>query len=174
MILGKKQMTEEDVKLQFITPAIVSKWTLDRVMEYSRDLYVDLNGNSQRDEEDFFGFAPDYIASVNAWVYGANMRRMEIIGNSDYIGFHDYEGFTLVDAHTRREIASYEIDPKTVFMGGDRELLVSDSDNQLYRLDTSKSFELLNEVPEETQDSTITFRWKPLQKFIRGEDLRAA
>ena len=32
MILDKKQMTEEDVKLQFITPAIVSKWTLDRVL----------------------------------------------------------------------------------------------------------------------------------------------
>ena len=30
MILGKKQMSEEDVKLQFITPAIVPKWTLDR------------------------------------------------------------------------------------------------------------------------------------------------
>lgn len=26
MILSKKQMTEEDIKLQYITPAIVSKW----------------------------------------------------------------------------------------------------------------------------------------------------
>ncbi|MBQ8126451.1 MAG: hypothetical protein IJ173_11335 [Kiritimatiellae bacterium] len=31
MILDKKQMTEEDIKLQFITPAIVSRWTLDRI-----------------------------------------------------------------------------------------------------------------------------------------------
>ena len=31
MILDKKQMTEEDVKLQFITPAIVAKWTLARI-----------------------------------------------------------------------------------------------------------------------------------------------
>jgi len=31
MILDKKQMSEEDIKLQFITPAITSKWTLDRV-----------------------------------------------------------------------------------------------------------------------------------------------
>ena len=30
MILDKKQMTEEDVKLQYITPAILSKWGLDR------------------------------------------------------------------------------------------------------------------------------------------------
>ena len=32
MILDKKQMSEEDVKLQFITPAILSNWTLDRVL----------------------------------------------------------------------------------------------------------------------------------------------
>jgi len=31
MILDKKQMTEEDIKLQFITPAIVEKWTLERI-----------------------------------------------------------------------------------------------------------------------------------------------
>ena len=28
MILDKRKMTEEDIKLQFITPAIVDKWTL--------------------------------------------------------------------------------------------------------------------------------------------------
>lgn len=26
MILPKKQMSEEDIKLQYITPAIISKW----------------------------------------------------------------------------------------------------------------------------------------------------
>ena len=31
MILDKKQMTEEDIKLQFITPAIVEKRTLERI-----------------------------------------------------------------------------------------------------------------------------------------------
>ena len=30
-ILSKKQMTEEDIKLQYITPAIQSKWGLDRI-----------------------------------------------------------------------------------------------------------------------------------------------
>lgn len=31
MIIDKKQMTEEDIKLQYITPAIQSKWGLDRI-----------------------------------------------------------------------------------------------------------------------------------------------
>ena len=36
MILDKKQMTEEDVKLQYITPAIQSKWGLDRITMETR------------------------------------------------------------------------------------------------------------------------------------------
>ena len=30
-VRDKKEMSEEDVKLQFITPAIQSKWGLDRI-----------------------------------------------------------------------------------------------------------------------------------------------
>ena len=32
MILDKLEMTEEDVKLQFITPAILAKWNSGHVM----------------------------------------------------------------------------------------------------------------------------------------------
>lgn len=47
MILDKKQMTEVDVKLQFITPAIVAKWTLDRITMETRitDGQINLKGN---------------------------------------------------------------------------------------------------------------------------------
>lgn len=36
MVLDKKQMTEEDVKLRYITPAIQSKWGLDRMTMETR------------------------------------------------------------------------------------------------------------------------------------------
>ncbi len=47
MILDKKQMTEEDIKLQFITPAIQSKWGLDRITMETRitDGRISLKGN---------------------------------------------------------------------------------------------------------------------------------
>ena len=47
MILDKKQMTEEDIKLQYITPAIQSKWGLDRMTMETRitDGRVNLRGN---------------------------------------------------------------------------------------------------------------------------------
>lgn len=47
MILSKKQMTEEDIKLQFITPAIVSKWDQNKItMETAiTDGRINLKGN---------------------------------------------------------------------------------------------------------------------------------
>lgn len=36
MVLDKKQMTEEDVKLRYITLAIQSKWGLDRMTMETR------------------------------------------------------------------------------------------------------------------------------------------
>ena len=47
MILDKKQMTEEDIKLQFITPAIQSQWGLDRITMETRitDGRISLKGN---------------------------------------------------------------------------------------------------------------------------------
>ena len=47
MILDKKQMTEEDIKLQYITPAIQPKWGLDRMTMETKitDGRVNLRGN---------------------------------------------------------------------------------------------------------------------------------
>jgi hypothetical protein len=58
------------------------KWTVDRLMSYSVDLYHDVNGNGKRDEDDFYGFSPVYNASVNAFVYGSELRRIKIAGDS--------------------------------------------------------------------------------------------
>lgn len=47
MILDKKQMTEEDIKLHYITPAIVSKWGTDHITMETRitDGRINLKGN---------------------------------------------------------------------------------------------------------------------------------
>lgn len=46
-ILPKKQMTEEDIKLQYITPAIVNKWGLDHITMETKvtDGKINLRGN---------------------------------------------------------------------------------------------------------------------------------
>lgn len=46
-ILSKKDMTEEDIKLQFITPAITSKWSMAKITMETKitDGRINLNGN---------------------------------------------------------------------------------------------------------------------------------
>ncbi len=47
MILSKNQMTEEDIKLQFITPALTSKWSIGKITMETQitDGKVNLKGN---------------------------------------------------------------------------------------------------------------------------------
>ena len=47
MILDKKQMSEEDIKLQYITPAILAKWGIDHITMETRitDGRINLKGN---------------------------------------------------------------------------------------------------------------------------------
>ena len=47
MILDKKQMSEEDIKLQYITPAVQAKWGLDRITMETKitDGRINLKGN---------------------------------------------------------------------------------------------------------------------------------
>ena len=47
MILSKKQMSEEDIKLQYITPAITSKWNIQKITMETQitDGRVNIKGN---------------------------------------------------------------------------------------------------------------------------------
>ena len=46
-VLSKRQMTEEDIKLQFITPAITKKWALSLITMETRITggQINLRGN---------------------------------------------------------------------------------------------------------------------------------
>ena len=46
-ILSKKNMTEEDIKLQYITPAVTAKWSRDKITMETQitDGKINLRGN---------------------------------------------------------------------------------------------------------------------------------
>lgn len=58
MILPKNQMTEEDIKLQYITPAITAKWSQSKITTEAKitdgriNLYQQLAGNGDDNSED--------------------------------------------------------------------------------------------------------------------------
>jgi type I restriction enzyme R subunit len=65
MVLDKKQMTEEDIKLQYITPAIVSKWNIHKITMETQitDGKINLKGNFVFREKPK---RADYILYLNA------------------------------------------------------------------------------------------------------------
>ncbi len=64
-MIDKKQMTEEDIKLQFITPAITAKWDLNRITMETKitDGKINLKGNFVFREKPK---KADYILYINA------------------------------------------------------------------------------------------------------------
>lgn len=64
-MIDKKQMTEEDIKLQFITPAITANWSLDRVTMETKitDGKINLKGNFVFREKPK---KADYVLYINA------------------------------------------------------------------------------------------------------------
>lgn len=64
-MIDKKQMTEEDIKLQFITPAITSKWSLDLITMETKitDGKINLKGNFVVREKPK---KADYILYINS------------------------------------------------------------------------------------------------------------
>ena len=65
MVLDKKQMTEEDIKLQYITPAITAKWDIGKITMETKitDGRVNLKGNFVFREKPK---RADYILYINA------------------------------------------------------------------------------------------------------------
>ena len=63
-MLTKKQMTEEDIKLQYITPAIQKKWGLERITMETRitDGRINLRGNLVSREKPK---KADYVLHIN-------------------------------------------------------------------------------------------------------------
>ena len=63
MILDKKQMTEEDIKLHYITPAIQAKWGLDLMTMKTKitDCRINLKGNIRQEIIALHGVCADHL-----------------------------------------------------------------------------------------------------------------
>lgn len=54
-----------------------NKWTLDKFIEMSQNIYNDENGDSQKDESDSFGFMTS-ILSLDPWFYAIGSKMVEM------------------------------------------------------------------------------------------------
>lgn len=50
------------------------KWTMDYVMGLVKDIYVDLNGNAQKDEADFYGLTSTTQSALNTYLWSSGNK----------------------------------------------------------------------------------------------------
>ena len=51
------------------------RWTLDYLMNVTKDIYEDLNGNGERDSDDYYGMTQQMKSALNAylWSFGGKV-----------------------------------------------------------------------------------------------------
>lgn len=126
-ILAKKEMSEEDIKLQFITPAILDKWDKNRITMETKitDGKICLNGNFvHRDKK-----SAKYADYVLYWNSGFPIAIVEAKDNNHGVSFGLQQAITyakmmdLPFAYSSNGDAFYEHDLLT---GKEREIPLSD------------------------------------------------
>lgn len=61
-------------------------WTLDRLTEFSKATYVDINGNGENDEEDQYGYSTTTIRLIDALLGGSNIP-LSVMNSDGYPEF---------------------------------------------------------------------------------------
>ncbi|MGM9624875.1 MAG: hypothetical protein ACI3XM_04115, partial [Eubacteriales bacterium] len=56
-------------------------WTIDKVTELSKDVYQDLNGNGQHDEEDRYGYATSIDSNVVTYFWAFDVPLVDVSGD---------------------------------------------------------------------------------------------
>lgn len=126
-ILSKKEMSEEDIKLQYITPAILSKWDKSRITMETKitDGKICLNGNFVHRDKKSAKFA-DYVLY---WNSSFPIAIVEAKDNNHSVSFGLQQAITyarMMDvpfAYSSNGDAFYEHDMLT---GTEREISLSD------------------------------------------------
>ncbi len=65
--LFNKELAEDYHLPDLYEMADEGKWTLDRLLELTQDVYTDANGNGKKDEDDVYGYVSDNAASFDSW-----------------------------------------------------------------------------------------------------------
>lgn len=47
-------------------------WTIDRIVEMTRDIYVDVNGDGKKDDGDNYGYVSNTYSNINAYLWSFN------------------------------------------------------------------------------------------------------
>ncbi|MCL1859109.1 MAG: hypothetical protein FWF92_07725 [Oscillospiraceae bacterium] len=74
------------------------KWTIDKVLEITKDMYQDLNSNGKSDADDLYGYSGSATGVLLGFMYGSNITYFKTDENgAPYISFINEKTDRLVD-----------------------------------------------------------------------------
>ncbi len=74
------------------------KWTMDKLISLTKDVYVDVNGNNEKDREDTYGYYTDNGATIDAFMVAHDIGAVK----------KDADDFLQVDFYSERVVKSFE------------------------------------------------------------------
>ncbi len=97
MVVNKQKA--QDYNLPDLYEAVdTGKWTIDYLMDQTKAIYEDLNGNSKSDEGDFYGFVTDIYAGIDSF-----SRTCELSAISK-----DSNNYPVLDFYNEKTVSAYE------------------------------------------------------------------
>ncbi len=101
MIFNKSMLKNYDLEDPYAL-ALDGKWTLDKMMDMSKGLYKDLNGNAKADVEDQFGYASSSIFS-DAFFFSSGLKTTAITDDGVVMSedFSGEKAVSLIDKLTQ-------------------------------------------------------------------------
>lgn len=74
------------------------EWTMDKLMNMTKDIWSDLNGNGKADESDVYGYYTDSFATLDSFMVTHGLHATT----------KDSEGFPITDFYSERLVKSFE------------------------------------------------------------------
>jgi len=90
---------------------VEGKWTFDKLSELTKDIYVDVNGNTQRDGEDYYGilYFPQWGGLASS-IYGMGIRTTELNGQEIVFSLNNERAVSAFEKiiQLRKETGTFE------------------------------------------------------------------
>ncbi|MCI8388423.1 MAG: carbohydrate ABC transporter substrate-binding protein [Clostridiales bacterium] len=80
-VFFNQRVAEEQQMPNLYELVLDGDWTIDKLIELSKDLYQDINNNGKPDDGDFYGFAGDLSTNLNAWPSAFNIPLIKLDNN---------------------------------------------------------------------------------------------
>lgn len=74
------------------------KWTIDRLIDFTKNIYTDIDGNGEADENDFYGFTSNCFSNANTYLWAFDQSVVEITPDNEIdITYNSEKTIAIID-----------------------------------------------------------------------------